>query len=328
MWPRGAFCPRAPQKVIQTEGKETNSFRDLGLVQPDAKLPFISGLYTPRPLILFFCPENQSGLYLLPSSEGSGCGPGPGSPGQEQVAAEDAEQGAGAPTVEVQGGQGAASLRDQHQVGPAEARLGTADGPELPQTHREGPGAPGGAGLRTWRGQVAGGAQTSPERPPRSSPDPSQPRPSRKGLRKTRGARGRHVPVLKSPWAPLNPSGLSPAPRVSPPTPSSLRIPHSSRSKRLRFPSTPHLWPCHGCPVCGERNHSHVPQSPSLATSLPGRLFHSLGVRYLLWCPQPPRVTPGWPELPCHPATIAPQPGRLQGQDLHGSAHSQSGSLG
>ena len=135
MWDRGAFCPKTPQKVIQTEGKEINSFCDLGPVQPDAKLPFISGLYAPRSSILFFCPENQSGLYLLSSSEGSGCGLGPGSPGQEQVAAEDAEQGAGAPTVEMQGGQGATGLRDQHQVGPAEARLGTADGPELPQTH-------------------------------------------------------------------------------------------------------------------------------------------------------------------------------------------------
>lgn len=58
-----------------------------------------------------------------------------GSPGQQQIAAEDSEQGAGAPSVEVQGGQGASSLSHQDKVGPAEARLGPADGLELPETH-------------------------------------------------------------------------------------------------------------------------------------------------------------------------------------------------
>lgn len=74
---------------------------------------------------------------------------GEGSPGQEQVAAEDTEQSTGPPSVEVQGGQGASSLGHQDQVGPAEAWLGPADGLELPQAHREGPRVPGGAGLCT-----------------------------------------------------------------------------------------------------------------------------------------------------------------------------------
>lgn len=159
MWARGAFCPPGPTEGdTNSERKETNSFHDLGPRScPMPNYPLSRG-YTRHAtrFSFFFCPENQSRLYFLLSSEGSGCGPGAGSPGQEQVAAEDAEQGAGAPTVEVQGGQGATGLRDQHQVRPAEARLGTADGPELPQTHREGPGAPGGAGLRTWGGRGAG----------------------------------------------------------------------------------------------------------------------------------------------------------------------------
>lgn len=71
-------------------------------------------------------------------------------PGQQQVAAEDSEQGPGTPSVEVQGRQGASSLGHQDQVGPAEAWLGSADGLELPQAHREGPGASGGTGLCTW----------------------------------------------------------------------------------------------------------------------------------------------------------------------------------
>lgn len=179
MWARGTFCPRHPQKVTRTlrERRPTLSMTwGPGPARCQTTLYFGVIRATP-PSILFFCPENQPGWYLLPSSEGSGCGPGPGSPGQEQVATEDAEQGAGAPAVEVQGRQGAAGLRDQHQVGPAEARLGTADRSELPQTHREGPGAPGGAGLCTWRGQGAGGAQTSPERPPCLAPNPISPGP-------------------------------------------------------------------------------------------------------------------------------------------------------
>lgn len=71
-------------------------------------------------------------------------------PGQQQVAAKDSEKGPGTPSVEVQGRQGASSLGHQDQVGPAEAWLGSADGLELPQAHREGPGAPGGTGLCTW----------------------------------------------------------------------------------------------------------------------------------------------------------------------------------
>lgn len=72
--------------------------------------------------------------------------------GQQQVAAEDPEKGAGPPSVKVQGRQGAPSLGHQDQVGPAEARLGPADGLELPEAHREGPGAPRGTGLCTSGG--------------------------------------------------------------------------------------------------------------------------------------------------------------------------------
>lgn len=78
-----------------------------------------------------------------------GSNAGRGLPGQEQIAAEDPEQGSGTPSVEVQGRQGASSLGHQDQVGPAEAWLGPADGLELPQAHGEGPGAPGTAGLCT-----------------------------------------------------------------------------------------------------------------------------------------------------------------------------------
>lgn len=104
---------------------------------------------------------------------GPGCGHGgteralaEGSPGQQQVAAEDAEQRSGAPAVEVQGGQRASGLGHQDQVGPAEARLGPADGLELPQTHGEGPGAPGGAGLRTCGEGAVSGAGEEPEGAP------------------------------------------------------------------------------------------------------------------------------------------------------------------
>lgn len=57
-----------------------------------------------------------------------GSNTGRGLPGQEQIAAEDPEQGSGTPSVEVQGRQGASSLGHQDQVGPAEAWLGPADG--------------------------------------------------------------------------------------------------------------------------------------------------------------------------------------------------------
>lgn len=95
------------------------------------------------PLALCFahCPEGHAGSQVQRAR---------GLPGQQQVAAEDPEQGSGPPSVEVQGGEGASSLGHQDQVGPAEAWLRSADGLELPQAHREGPGAPGAAGLGTW----------------------------------------------------------------------------------------------------------------------------------------------------------------------------------
>lgn len=82
-------------------------------------------------------PLNQSELFLA-QSQGASCSCGgtkawywEDSPSQQQVAGEDSEQGLGAPSVEVQGGQGASSLSHQDQVGPAEAWLRPADGLEL-----------------------------------------------------------------------------------------------------------------------------------------------------------------------------------------------------
>lgn len=177
--------------------------------------------------------------------------------------------------------------------------------------------APGGDGER-------GGAQASPKAPP---PTPSPPQSAQALQERTKENKGSPEQTRAcSKISPGSPQPLRSVPctlSVSPPTLSSLWTPHSSHSKRLWFPSAPHLWPCPGCPACGERNRSRAPQSRALATPLPGTLLHLLEVRYLLWCPQPHRVTPGWPELPCPPATIAPQSGRLQGQDLHEGAHNQ-----
>lgn len=114
----------------------------------------------------------------LPSSEGPGCGPGPGSPGREQVATEDTEQ-AGAPAVEVQGRQGAAGLGDQHQVGPAEAGLEPADrSTRLPRLTEKAQEPRGSWALHLEGTEGArGGAQTSLLRPPCLAPSPISPGP-------------------------------------------------------------------------------------------------------------------------------------------------------
>lgn len=222
----------------------------------------------------------------FPSSEGSGCGPGPGSPGQEQVATRRTRSKARRrPAGWRAGRQGAAGLRDQHQVGPAEARLGTADRSELPQTHREGPGAPGELGSAPGGDRERRGSDIS-LRGLLPGPQPHQPRPSRKGLRKTRGARGRHVPAPKSPSCSPHPQ-VCPRPICLTSPPSLLSRHYTKPQQRLQFPSDPHTLACSSCPVCWERNHFTHPPEPGSGNIFPEG-FSIPRVRYLLCAPSPP----------------------------------------